>query len=58
MKDVRHAQRKHRRIDVEKRGALARLDALSRGWKEILPADQVRDLAGQLLDASCSTLMS
>jgi predicted nucleic acid-binding protein len=36
--------------DVEKRGALARLDVLSRGWKEILPADQVRNLAGQLLD--------
>jgi|SRR5579859_7753371 len=36
--------------DVEKKGALVRLDVLSRGWREILPADQVRNLAGQLLD--------
>jgi predicted nucleic acid-binding protein len=36
--------------DIEKRGALARLDMLSRGWREILPADNLRNLAGQLLD--------
>lgn len=35
--------------DAEKKGALARLDVLSRAWREILPADQVRNLAGQLL---------
>ena len=36
--------------DIEKKGALTRLDMLSRGWREILPIDQVRNLAGQLLD--------
>ncbi|HEV2964565.1 MAG TPA: type II toxin-antitoxin system VapC family toxin [Candidatus Angelobacter sp.] len=36
--------------DVEKKGALARLTKLSRGWREVLPADQVRSLATQLLD--------
>ena len=36
--------------DLDKQGAAARLRLLSRGWKEILPADQVRDLATQSLD--------
>src|SRR5437762_13154535 len=36
--------------DVEKQGALSRLDLLSRGWREILPVDHVRDLAQRLLD--------
>jgi uncharacterized protein len=36
--------------DVEKQGALSRLNLLSRGWREILPADQARDLAAGLLD--------
>lgn len=36
--------------DVEKRGALSRLALLSRGWREILPGDQLRDLAMRLLD--------
>jgi len=36
--------------DIEKKGALARLDVLRRGWREILPGDQLRDLATQLLD--------
>jgi uncharacterized protein len=36
--------------DVEKQGALSRLNLLSHGWREILPADQVRDLAARLLD--------
>jgi predicted nucleic acid-binding protein len=36
--------------DVEKQGALSRLDLLSRGWREILPGDHVRDLATRLLD--------
>lgn|SRR5438045_270623 len=35
---------------IEKKGALARLAKLSRGWREILPVDQVRNLATQLLD--------
>jgi len=37
--------------DAEKKGALSRLDLLSRGWREILPGDHVRDLARRLLDA-------
>ena len=36
--------------DRECKGALDRLDLLSRGWREILPADSVRELARQLLD--------
>lgn len=32
-------------------GALARLGLLSEGWREILPDDAVRNLAGTLLDA-------
>ena len=43
-----HRQGKLR--DVEKKGALARLDILSRAWREILPSDSLRDLARQLLD--------
>ena len=43
-----HRQGKLR--DVEQKGALARLDILSRGWREILPTDSLRDLARQLLD--------
>jgi predicted nucleic acid-binding protein len=37
--------------DIETKGALARLDLLSRSWREILPTDHVRDLANHLLDA-------
>jgi predicted nucleic acid-binding protein len=37
--------------DPEKRGALSRLDVLSRGWREILPSDSLRELATRLLDA-------
>lgn len=36
---------------VEKQGALSRLTLLSRGWREILPGDPVRDVATRLLDA-------
>lgn len=36
--------------DAEKQGALARLELLSRGWREILPGDHVCDLANRLLD--------
>jgi predicted nucleic acid-binding protein len=36
--------------DPDKQGALARLRLLSRGWREVLPDDQVRDLAMQALD--------
>ena len=36
--------------DIGKQGALARLAVLSRGWKEILPDDAIRELAGDLLD--------
>jgi predicted nucleic acid-binding protein len=37
--------------NVEKQGALSRLDLLCRGWREILPGDHVRELARGLLDA-------
>jgi len=37
--------------DSERKGALARLDLLSRGWREVLPTDQLRELATQLLGA-------
>jgi predicted nucleic acid-binding protein len=36
--------------DAGQQGAFTRLLALQRSWKEILPDDRVRDLAGQLLD--------
>jgi len=36
--------------DRDKQGALARLRLLSRGWREVLPDDQVRDLAMEALD--------
>jgi predicted nucleic acid-binding protein len=36
--------------DLDKQGAVTRLRLLNRGWREILPDDQVRDLATQLLD--------
>lgn len=37
--------------DPEKQGALSRLALLGHGWREILPADPVRDLATSLMDA-------
>jgi predicted nucleic acid-binding protein len=36
--------------DANKQGALARLRLLSRGWREVGPDDQVRDLAAESLD--------
>lgn len=36
--------------DLDKQGAVARLALLDRGWREVLPNDQVRDLAKQSLD--------
>jgi predicted nucleic acid-binding protein len=36
--------------DAGKKGALARLHLLGRGWREILPDDQLREWALQLLD--------
>jgi predicted nucleic acid-binding protein len=36
--------------DLDKQGAVARLRLLSRGWREVLPDDQLRDLATQSLD--------
>jgi predicted nucleic acid-binding protein len=36
--------------DLDKQGAAARLRLLSRAWREILPGDEVRELAMQLLD--------
>jgi len=36
--------------DSGKAGALARLQLLSRGWSEILPTDELRELATKALD--------
>ena len=36
--------------DLNKQGAAARLRLLSRAWREILPGDEVRELATQLLN--------
>jgi predicted nucleic acid-binding protein len=42
--------RNEKMTDLDKQGAVARLRLLARGWSEILPDDQVRDLATQSLD--------
>ena len=36
--------------DSDKKGAVVRLRLLSRGWREVLPDDQLRDLATESLD--------
>jgi predicted nucleic acid-binding protein len=36
--------------DVDKKGALSRLDILSRGWREILPSDTLRELSTRLVE--------
>ena len=36
--------------DADRQGAVARLRLLSRTWREILPGDQLRELATQSLD--------
>lgn len=36
--------------DANKQGAVARLRLLSRGWREVLPDDQVCDIAAESLD--------
>jgi len=36
--------------DIGQKGAVARLRLLSLGWREILPGDEIRELATQLLD--------
>jgi uncharacterized protein len=47
---IAHLHRLGKLKDVEQNGALSRLDLLSRGWREILPSDALRDLAMQMLD--------
>jgi hypothetical protein len=42
--------RENKITELDKQGALARLGLLSRGWREVLPNDQVRDLAMESLD--------
>src|SRR5258708_20344118 len=42
--------RKNEITDLGKKGAVARLRLLSLGWREILPGDEVRELATQSLD--------
>jgi predicted nucleic acid-binding protein len=36
--------------DANKQGAVARLRLLSRGWREVFPDDQIRELACESLD--------
>jgi predicted nucleic acid-binding protein len=36
--------------DLDKQGAVARLRLLSHGWREVLPDDQLRNLATESLD--------
>ena len=36
--------------DANKQGAVARLRLLSRAWREVLPDDQIRELASESLD--------
>lgn len=43
-------EREHLINDVNKQGAAARLHLLSRGWREVLPDDQLRNLAAASLD--------
>lgn len=43
-------QRENNLTEADKLSALARLRILSTGWREILPVDQVRELAGRLLE--------
>jgi len=42
---------RHNKItELDKQGAMARLRLLSRGWREVLPDDQVRNIAMESLD--------
>lgn len=45
-------RRREEITEVEKQGAASRLQLLSNGWSEILPDDEVRSLAPQLLDTN------
>ena len=47
---ISHVHRLGQLSDREKQKALAQLDILVRGVKEILPGDHVRDLARKMLD--------
>ncbi len=42
--------REHAINDTNKQGAVGRLRMLSRGWREVFPDDQIRDLAAESLD--------
>jgi predicted nucleic acid-binding protein len=48
---IARLHREGRLKDAGKQGALSRLEVLSRGWREILASDAVRDAAERLLDA-------
>jgi predicted nucleic acid-binding protein len=47
---IRRARRLGETSDQETRKALSRLEILSTGWREVLPDDDLRTMAGQLLD--------
>lgn len=48
---IRRSHRLGNLNDAETQRGLARLKLLSGTWREILPDDELRDLAGQLLDS-------
>lgn len=48
---IRRAHLQGKLNDAEIQQGLSRLNLLSGGWREILPDDELRDLAGDLLDA-------
>ena len=47
---IRRLHREKEITDSGKAGALARLQLLSRSWAEILPGDEIRELATKALD--------
>jgi len=47
---VMRSHRSGKLKDTEMKGALNRLGVLSRGWREIIPTDPLRDVAVRLLD--------
>jgi len=48
--NLRRLRREKAITDAGEKGAVARLEMLGRGWREILPGDQLRELAVRLLD--------
>jgi uncharacterized protein len=47
---IARLHRNHRLTDQEQQGALKRLRLLNSGWTEVLPEEQIRDLAATALN--------